>query len=1358
MHHNDLTDGPNAQRRHRTDRRIEVLRSIAKLPIMLSAALMVGLPARAAQTQLFSGGWQDGRGTALWAERFGKFSGDSLNIYEVSGVAATTPGPPQEHAEAQRLGFIGADFTYYAETSVNPRVEAHLQFRISDQGRYGVRTRLDGITLYRFLRMDEPCSSTDPTAKFHCPSFPDSDNPVYTELKTCTFGQADCGCPAIDPAKLHKVAVIARGDTFTVTLDGNSCITLEDPAPGNQLRVGRFGIYLFGVPNSLGGAILRSVGATTDPTATSNFALLYSTAGYEALETKRALVRTLNDLPSSMLDAAHSVFTVLNGTNVVLSGPLRPLNEPGTNALAETFGMQLLEADFSSLRAEGSYTLRADIATTAGVTTLTTASFEIRSHLVSTNLLDGLALQNAAARRAADEDMRRNWCFETAANTCTNDPASAGAWSVAEDGAFFADRADSGRGAVLRRVFNENNGPFSNCDPATFTSAPYHCDPLVDFHYVGEVTIISGCDAQLQFGVTPVQRWAVTLQAGAGGGCAYGGGPGAVRLHYEDASSMHIVAAQLFPAAQPFQAGHPYDVDILVVQGVVTVVVDGGVVRLDNVPGPRQPLGFALKAWASTARFRRVQAWDAKVDLRKSSDGTRIPFYEAWLNIGTVKRFSTSKPGAAPAGTAVPAGTRFGQLRQKMAVPCQYWYGSGQIPAPVDPREEADACSPFFSQYSGFHDCNNFIGEATSHGTFLAALMAVWAARAAGFSQDDRELLRRAIITNALYIEGLFQEAQETGEFAHSEMGRGGVDSNLGPWLTQEALYGESAFADLGTAVDPRLAKLACSRSILSAQWLTKREQLSDPSEASIIYVHIARCAEAQGMAGSDTYWGLASQAATNLLANLSAPEGLAHTERDTARIIPWFEGVYELARSHPEKLTSQEKTELNAIAQLLLSHLTQDHVCDDRVAPGAMCPKNGFLVLPQASGPDPIPLTNWTDMQSVPRVNRTTVLPYLNFYSVPHFAVAAADAVYLARLTGRQNLEPLASGNLNWILGLNPSVPESKSVSPTGDQPWQPASFLYNASTGFARTMDGWRTPESSSKGWLAPRELYAASPRHETWWIDPLDNGFVSIVNGHVIWDGQWDYVNSGGTPNPSGPGWRSVGWASGETFLLDDGVFIKAALLLDDWLAPVATSSSNPYNTGRLAFFDKTHVDRESTTWTFDDPDSTLYAQAGRASTDFCIGKGFSGGRFTGHYVGERIGLLCTPTTGKSFDATAADIQATGWNFSDINATPWAQIARAATGICNARNFVGGFFTGHQLNGLHGVVCLQGDVAHWFDSTDNDLQSSGQTFADIDAVPWARAARAATNICLGKEYSGGFFTGHQLNGKRGVVCLSP
>lgn len=110
-----------------------------------------------------------------------------------------------------------------------------------------------------------------------------------------------------------------------------------------------------------------------------------------------------------------------------------------------------------------------------------------------------------------------------------------------------------------------------------------------------------------------------------------------------------------------------------------------------------------------------------------------------------------------------------------------------------------------------------------------------------------------------------------------------------------------------------------------------------------------------------------------------------------------------------------------------------------------------------------------------------------------------------------------------------------------------------------------------------------------------------------------------------------------------------------------SPHASPRANPYDTAHLEFFDTTHVDRLDSGWLFDDPDHALYAQASRAATGFCDDKDFNGGRFTGHYIGERDGVLCTPTTAAFFDATDAEIDATGWGFADINTAPWAQVAR-------------------------------------------------------------------------------------------------
>jgi hypothetical protein len=36
----------------------------------------------------------------------------------------------------------------------------------------------------------------------------------------------------------------------------------------------------------------------------------------------------------------------------------------------------------------------------------------------------------------------------------------------------------------------------------------------------------------------------------------------------------------------------------------------------------------------------------------------------------------------------------------------------------------------------------------------------------------------------------------------------------------------------------------------------------------------------------------------------------------------------------------------------------------------------------------------------------------------------------------------------------------------------------------------------------------------------------------------------------------------------------------------------------------------------------------------------------------------------------------------------------------------------------------------------------------------VPWAQAARLATDVCIARGFAGGFFTGHQLADRRQIA----
>src|SRR6185437_15535248 len=374
---------------------------------------------------------------------------------------------------------------------------------------------------------------------------------------------------------------------------------------------------------------------------------------------------------------------------------------------------------------------------------------------------------------------------------------------------------------------------------------------------------------------------------------------------------------------------------------------------------------------------------------------------------------------------------------------------------------------------------------------------------------------------------------------------------------------------------------------------------------------------------------------------------------------------------------------------------------------------------------------------------------PVGDWYLSTHFLTAAADCVYMGRLTGRARLERLATGNLYWALGLNPGIPTTKVVgSPPDPGPWSAASFVHNGPGTFARTIEGWRTQGSSAKRWMATWEEPSASRHRETWWFDPVKNGFQSVVNGHVLREGNWHYWSTG-----------EAGWMSGETFLLDDGVFLRAALALEDWRDQRTAATLNPYDLGSLRFFDTTHLDRAGTQWQFDDPDFTDWAQAQRMTTDFAAGKGFGGGRPTGHYIGERVGVLCLPVTATGFaDIPDDEIARTQFPFDDINTAPWGQIGRAAVEIAANRGFATGYFTGHQVPGKRGLIGIKADLVSVFDvaNDDPDVVGSQYRFPDINTVPWAQAARLATDLCIAKGFAGGFFTGHQLPDRRQVAAF--
>lgn len=1217
-----------------------------------------------------------------WLKKFGCFSyGADGSIDAVAGV----PTGGGTHAETQFSVVLGADFTYSADVTLPAdaqaqATDAHLQFRISDEGRYGIGIRSDGVRLYRFVLPDRPCS-TDVTAFNHCPLWGNGpDLPDFFPMGTIDI--------TVAPGSTITVTITARGPHLTVSV-GPQTIDVQN---ATDFAVGRFGLYAFSRASTLG-VQFTNIRATTDASARSNFALLYSTAGYDAARSKRAILRTLNDLPATELQHAKFTFNLVNDrgdTYFVKPPPLLPV----ASVTGHTLGFQAWTADFTELRVPGRYTLTVSVTTADREFHITSDPFVVENRHLSQRALKPLSVRNAQARRAADDDFRRNWQIESGHD----------AWSVGVDGAFIADHADDAAGATMRRVFNINN------------------EPLVaqDFRYLGRITIVDGCDAQLQFRITNAERWAVTLQAGSAGNCRHGVGPGAVRLHREGPGLWQPVAAASFQPGE-FMAGRPYDVEVRARGPVVVVLVDGQQkiwyhYTPDQNPMPGQ---FGLKAWASSARFERVQAWVRDVALSHPDDGVWIPY--------------------VPYPDLLP-GPSFGQSAQSVPITVK----DTDVNRLYLQEPDHDTSYPLLAQYHGFHDCNSYIGEVTSHAIFLAGLMDLWCSRAAEFGRDDREALRDAIVAAVLYLFNLYEQGNFTGRFAHQEPGRAVLGATDGAIETGHAVYGLSSFAAFGAYADRALARRALHLAKAGWDWLSGRGPI-DPTLRSIVLARIAIAVEREGTKEeADLSWQDAIAAAAEVLAVFSPAQAMAGRQRECLRSLPWFEGLYEVFTSGRAALDADGSAKLRGIARQLQA------VMDD--------PGNAFRILPQATdeaNQTAIPLYNWQYIDALPQVNRPIPHPpdgpVGEWYVCEHYATAALDCACIGKLIGNRDLEPLATANLHWILGINPGVPTSKTVGSNDDLPWRAAAFIYNGPRAFARTIEGNRTVTTSAKGWRADWEDTVGSRHRESWAFDPLDNGFQSIVNGHVLTDRQWHYWSVG-----------SAGWVSAETFMLIDGSFIKAAIALEDWdRMPTEFRRPNPYDTSVPTFLDTIHTDRTGTDWVFDDPDRTPHAIAARCLHEIAVGKGFFSARPTGHHIGERVGAITIPLGAEVLWVRRADIENCPWPFDDIDHDPWAQVARTATEFAVVRHgYAGGFFTGN-LQGtrddtVHELICLRANLATAFDARDYEVNASPWKFTDINTVGWAQAARVATGIAINKGYAGGFFTGHQVPDGRGIIGL--
>jgi hypothetical protein len=994
----------------------------------------------------------------------------------------TGQGPPAfEHAEIHLVGVLAADFTYTASVTFGAAGEAHMQLRISGEGRYGVRLSRSGIVVYRQMFT----TSTGASSKA------DANGWIWEPLI-----QSDGPLAADRP---HAVSVTCSGSLFHVVVDEttlNAAVAADDLAHDQWIAVGRLGLYAYRPYQSTSPISFTEVAATFEETAPSNFSLLYCTGGYTAAGTKRALVRTLNAVTAPVVQATSTFTVETTDGRTVQSGPL--------TMAPITYGFQCWQADFSGLRVAGVYVLRCTIATADNTIMLESSPFAIDERTLSRRLLRPLTVLNAAARNAGDEGLRRHW------------GAQNGSFTVDDEGALVASNASEGPGYLLLRIANGYGGgsPDPNAQGAGYSMT-------------GEVSISAGCDAQLQFGITPMRRLAVTLQAGDGGGCPHGRGPGAIRLHEEGAgvaNGFHILDAR--PLPEPFQPSVWYSIRITVTAGGLQVYLDGA--RLFTTATQVDLAGgFAIMAWASSARFRYVAVWKPQVDFD-------------WL--------------ALPDGESVDRPSVAGQ-------PCD-----GTVLAAKPAVDEQPGCSPIFPQRCGFDDCNNFIGESNSHGAFVAGVTEVWSRRRSDLPPSDRDALARALRTGVSYLDRLFKLAGGTGRYKHEDLGRGGGGDVDGEgrrlfYLTVSGIYGDASFAAKAYDVDGLLAWAAMRRAWKGCLYLEHNTALFS-AHAALFYQLLADCArrDADFAAQVATDLGVASATAASQLdqkafdaahaflfnaplnpLNVSTSEGFAAAQgwrcatRDTGQMIPWLEGVHAIWRRYPDR-TAPWVRPLRTLANDLLAHIMQG---------------NAFQVIPQSSGGSlAINQNNWDDMSVVPIVG-PPVAEGRSWYNCSFFATMALDMVLLGEMTGDRRLEQLAAGHLNWVLGLNPGMPLTKTLnkSPSG-QAWRAGAFVQGLDAPFARGFeDVDRGANHQKDPWPGWGEYLDESQHRQAWWFHPPDNGFMSVINGHVVWDGQWDYYNTG-----------LQGWISGETFLLNDGIYARALVTYEDWVAGAPQSWTN------------------------------------------------------------------------------------------------------------------------------------------------------------------------------------------------------
>ncbi|HOR28450.1 MAG TPA: cellulase N-terminal Ig-like domain-containing protein [Candidatus Sumerlaeota bacterium] len=376
----------------------------------------------------------------------------------------------------------------------------------------------------------------------------------------------------------------------------------------------------------------------------------------------------------------------------------------------------------------------------------------------------------------------------------------------------------------------------------------------------------------------------------------------------------------------------------------------------------------------------------------------------------------------------------------------------------------------------GYYDCNSAMGEAYSHGAFLAGLSKAYQRFADDLTLTDRDRLREAANRAADYLM-LLHNAQ-TGEIICQHPNRvQGAESGDGPHNTFEGIWGLLNYAVVFKDLEPARALDAFNRSRKSYQWLGN-QGIYYPDQASAFMALIHQY--------QPTY--PVQETLFRTLNDFLREFNPRQWGRSCGRCIPYFEGLWYCLRTFPDH---PDRSRWESLARDFNQQWYQE-----------MMQRNAFHILPQGGARE------WDNTEDVP----PEIYPPYNFYASTQFGTMATDAILLARITGDDSLERMATGCLNWITGLHPGVPRNSTLPAATGRRLTAAALIMNLpGARHIRTWTYW--------GWEQPEIEY------------------LSIVNGLCIDDGDWYY--------------STREWRSGETFIKHDGAYLYAMALYDQYL---------------------------------------------------------------------------------------------------------------------------------------------------------------------------------------------------------------